>query len=181
MKTLGRRTALLALGGAVAGCGFRPVYAPRSANSDGPQSELATVRIAPMADRGGQLLREELQARFDHGEAVAKHYELVANFNVALDVIGVQQDTSATRLRYVATSSWSLKSLSPSQAVLTSGNARSLDGLNILDQQYFEADMAGETVTRRLANSLADQITVQVAAYFNRTPTPDQTPAPKAG
>jgi LPS-assembly lipoprotein len=172
VKGLGRRTALLALGGAVAGCGFRPIYAPRSNNPDGSQSELATVRIAPMADRAGQLLREELQARFDHGEALAKHYELVASFGLALDVIGVQQDTSATRLRYVGTSSWSLRSLSPSQAVLTSGSARALDGLNILDQQYFEADMAGETVTRRLANTLADQITIQVAAYFNRNPTP---------
>jgi LPS-assembly lipoprotein len=123
-----------------------------------------------MSDRGGQLLRQELQARFDHGEALAKRYELAVAFGLSADVIGIQQDTSATRVRYIGTASWSLKTLGTAPTVLSSGNARSLDGLNILDQQYFEQDLAGETVMRRLAVNLADQVTVQVAAYFARTP-----------
>jgi LPS-assembly lipoprotein len=172
MTGLGRRAVLLSLGGALGGCGFRPVYAPRADRPDGSQSQLATVRIAPTGDRGGQLLREELQARFDHGEALAKRYELSAVFGLTADVIGIQTDTSATRIRYIGTASWSLKTLSPSQVVLTSGNTRSLDGLNIIDQQYFEQDLAGEAATRRLASALADQITIQVAGFFARTPQP---------
>ncbi len=167
---MARRTALLGLGAALGGCGFRPVYAPRSDRPDGSQSQLATIRISPMGERGGQLLRQELQARFDHGEALAKRYELSVAFGLTADVIGIQTDTSATRLRYVGTASWSLKTLGTAPTVLTSGSVRSLDGVNILDQQYFEADLAGETVTRRLARNLADLITVQVAAYFARTP-----------
>ncbi len=170
MTGLGRRATFLGLGSVLGGCGFRPVYGPRSDQPSGAQSQLATIRIAPTSDRGGQLLRQELQARFDHGEALAKRYELVVAFGLTADVIGIQTDTSATRLRYVGSASWSLKTLGTAPSVLTSGNARSLDGLNILDQQYFEMDMAGETVTRRLASNLADQITIQVASYFARTP-----------
>ncbi len=152
------------------GCGFRPMYAPRTDQPSGAQAQLASVRIAPMGDRAGQLLREELQARFDHGEALAKRYELVVGLGLSVDVLGIQTDTSATRLRYVGTANWSLKTVGTAPTVLSSGNVRSLDGLNILDQQYFEQDLVGETVIRRLASNLADQITIQVAAYFARTP-----------
>jgi LPS-assembly lipoprotein len=123
-----------------------------------------------MGDRAGQLLREELQAHFDHGEALAKRYELVVVFGLSADVIGIQTDTSATRIRYVGSANWTLKTLGLTPVVLTSGTTRSLDGVNILDQQYFESDLAGETTTRRIATNLADQITIQVAAYFARTP-----------
>jgi len=167
---LGRRAALLGLGGAVSGCGFHPIYAPRTDQPAGAQAQLAAIRVAPMGDRVGQLVREELQARFDHGEALAKRYELTVGLGLTVDALGIQTDTSVTRLRYVGTASWSLKTVGTAPTVLSSGNARSLDGLNILDQQYFEQDLAGETVIRRLASNLADQITIQVASYFARNP-----------
>ena len=167
---LGRRAALLGLGGALGGCGFHPVYAPRTGQPAGSQAELAAIRVAPLGDRLGQLVREELQARFDHGEALAKRYELAVALGLTVDALGIQTDTSVTRLRYIGTASWSLKTVGTAPTILSSGSARSLDGLNILDQQYFEQDLAGETVMRRVASNLADQITIQLAAYFARTP-----------
>ena len=155
----------------LAGCGFHPVYAPRSGGGGGGQAVLGTIRVAAIGERTGQLLRQELQARLDHGDALAKRYELVANFGLTVDAIGIQTDTSSTRLRYVGTSNWTLRTMGTPGVFVTSGNARSLDGLNILDQQYFEADLAGETVTKRLAANLADQITLALASYFARTPT----------
>ena len=167
----GRRAALTGFVAALSGCGFRPVYAPRDGQPNGAQAQLGTVRVAAIPERTGQLLRQELQARLDHGDALAKRYELVASFGLTVDAIGIQSDTSSSRLRYVGTSSWSLRTMGSPQAIVTSGNARSLDGLNVLDQQYFEADLASETVTRRLAANLADQITLELASYFARTPT----------
>jgi hypothetical protein len=46
-----------------------------------------------------------------------------------------------------------------------------VDGLNIFDAQYFAGDLENEAVTRRLADALADQITIQLAAYFRRRAT----------
>jgi LPS-assembly lipoprotein len=162
---------LLGLGISLSGCGFRPLYAPQPDLPDGAQNQLGKIRVALIPERSGQLVRQELQARLDHGDALAKRYELSVSFSLAADIVGIQQDTSFTRLRYVGTANWTLKSLDPSQAVVTSGLARALDGINVLDQQYFAADMEGEAAQRRIASAVADQITLQLASYFARTPS----------
>ena len=51
---------------------------------------------------------------------------------------------------------------------LARGSARAIDGLNILDQQFFAADLENEAVQRRLAEQIADQIVLQLAAYFRQ-------------
>ena len=56
----------------------------------------------------------------------------------------------------------------PERTTLTSGFARDIDGYNIIDQQYFAADLENQVVTQRIAAALADQITMQLAAYFSR-------------
>ena len=47
-----------------------------------------------------------------------------------------------------------------------------LDGYNIANQQFFAADLDKEAAIRRIAASLADQIVVQVAAYFQGRASP---------
>ena len=165
-----RRAVLMAAAGALAGCGFHPLYAPRDGQGGGAQSQLGSIRVALMPERSGQLVRQALQQRLDRDEGTAKRYELSVAFSLATDAIGIQRDTTVTRLRMIGTANWTLKNLDPSNAIITSGLARSLDGVNVLDQQYFEADLAGETATRRIAEAIADQITLQLASYFTRTP-----------
>ena len=90
---------------------------------------------------------------------------------MAGDSIGIQQDSTATRVREVATATWFLKALDPAQTLVTSGTARAVDGVNVLDQQYFAADLEGETVSRRFAETIANQIALQIASYFSRRET----------
>ena len=40
--------------------------------------------------------------------------------------------------------------------------------MNILDSQYFALDLENEAVQKRVAEALADQIAIQLAAYFRR-------------
>lgn len=167
---LGRRGAMLALGAALSGCGFRPVYMPHDDAAGGAQDQLASVRIAQIGERSGQLLRQELQARMNQSSGVAKKFELLVNFTISTDAVSIQSDSTASRLRSIGSALWTLKTIGLEPKVLATGNARVIDGLNILNQQYFEADLAGETVTRRIATNLADSITLQLAAYFARTP-----------
>jgi hypothetical protein len=42
------------------------------------------------------------------------------------------------------------------------------DGYNVIDQQYFALDMEQEATYRRVMEALADQITQQLAIYFDR-------------
>jgi LPS-assembly lipoprotein len=56
----------------------------------------------------------------------------------------------------------------PQRSVLTQGTAKQLDGYNIINDQFFAADQASDFATKRIAEALADQITLQLALFFNR-------------
>ncbi len=169
-RHLARRTVLLGGGAALAGCGFRPLYMPASSGAPGPAAaEMAAIYVPVAAERPGQLLRQELQQRFEGtGTGTAKRYELVAYISVSADPIAIQRDSSSSRVRLVGSAPWALRVLSLDHAVLAQGTSRILDGYNILNQQYFAADLESEVVIRRVAAALADQITTQVGAFFLR-------------
>ena len=76
-----------------------------------------------------------------------------------------------TRIRLIARGAWTLRAQDPARTTLATGSSRAIDGLNILDQQYFAADLEQEAVQRRLADQIADQIVLQLAAYFRKHAT----------
>jgi LPS-assembly lipoprotein len=163
---------LLALGGTgvLAGCGFEPVYMSTASGRAGPaERELAAVYVNLIPDRPGQELRQDLQERFgsDAG-TVPLRYDLATSFTISGEGIGILPGTITTRIRLIGTARWTLKSRDPGQPVVTSGSARAMDAVNVLDQQYFAADLENEVVQRRLASSVADQIAMQLAVYFRR-------------
>jgi LPS-assembly lipoprotein len=166
------RRAFLALGSgaALAGCGFQPVYMPTASGRPGPsQRELAAINVDLIPDRPGQLLRQALQQRFEGaGDIIARHYDLSVQFWIAGQAIGIQPDTTATRVRLIGRANWSLAAQDPGHTHLTSGSARAADALNNFDSQIFAADLENEAIQKRLAEALADQITLQLAAYFRK-------------
>jgi len=169
-RVVGRRAVLLGGGTALAGCGFRPLYAPAESGAPGPAAaELAAIYVPVASERPGQLLRQELQQRFEGtGTGIAKRYDLVAYISVSAEAIAIQRDSSSSRVRLVGSAPWALRTLSLEHTVLAQGTSRVLDGYNILNQQYFAADLESEVVIRRVASALADQITTQVGAFFLR-------------
>ena len=66
---------------------------------------------------------------------------------------------------------WTLIAQDRGRTRLSRGSAKAVDGLNVIDTQYFMADMENEAVTWRLADALADQIVMQLAAYFRKRAT----------
>jgi LPS-assembly lipoprotein len=166
------RRAFLALGSSAAltACGFQPVYMPTASGQAGPaQRELAAIHVNLMAERPGMLLRQALQERFEgSGPAVAQRYDLTVTYWMAGEIIGVQPDTTVTRVRFVGYANWSLAAQDPARTHLTDGAVRAADALNLLDSQYFAANLEVTTIQKRVAQELADQITVQLAAYFRR-------------
>ena len=155
----------------VSGCGFRPLYSSSGGVAGGEDHDLAMIDVALIPNRSGQLLRQALQERLygTGADAPAKQYVLTVGFGVTGEAISEQEDSSVTRLRQFGSANWTLKRLDPAQSFVASGAARSLDGVNIIDEQYFAADVEGESVARRMADTLADQITLQLAAYFNHS------------
>ena len=167
-----RRRALVLLAALpAAACGFEPVYMPTSSGTPGvAQRDLAAVDVAIIADRPGQELRQELQTRFEgaSGATMPPKYRLGVNYSIAGEVLGIQEDSTATRVRLVARADWTLTGPDGAGPPLTHGRARGFDAVNLFDQQYFASDLGVEQAQKRLAKTVADQITMELAAYFRR-------------
>ena len=169
-RGLSRRSALsLGACATVTGCGFQPIYMRTASGEPGPaQRDLAAVNVAIIPDRPGQLLRQALQERFgsDAGDTPAR-YKLAVAYSVAGQATNILQSSIPTRVRMIGTANWTLTGVDGTPTV-TSGTAKAVDGFDILDQQYFAADLSTEQTQKRLASALADQITVQLAVFFRR-------------
>jgi LPS-assembly lipoprotein len=154
----------------LSGCGFQPVYMPTASGKAGvAQRELAAIRVDLIPDRPGQLLRQALQERLQlSDDGTPAQYNLSVSFGISGEGIAIQPDSTVTRIRSIGSANWTLIALDPGQTRLTSGCARAVDGLNLFDAQYFAADLENESVTRRLAKEVADQITLQLAAFFRK-------------
>jgi LPS-assembly lipoprotein len=156
---------------ALPGCGLHPLYATNDSGPGPARAGLGLISVAIIPSRPGQLLRQALQARFDHGDAPSvKRYDLAVSFGVSGEGIGLQQDNTVTRIRFIGDAKWTLSARDVSRGTVTSGSARSVDGLNTFDQQYFAEDIETETVQRRISEAVADQITEQLALYFAQHP-----------
>ena len=158
--------ALLPLGA----CGFHPLYGSAPDGTAGPTAtSLSQISVALIPERTGQLLRQALQERFErNGVPVAHRYDLTVSFGISGDAIALQPDTSNARVRFVGTAVYQLRAQDATRTLLTSGTARSVDGMNVFESQLFAADMETEVVERRIAQAVADDITAQLAVYFDR-------------
>ena len=155
-------------------CGFRPLYGPITA-ADGSEAdleaELAAVRIGPLYERTGQLLRRSLQRRMEESvPGTPARYLLNVSFDLGAEVLGYRQDGTPTRIRFTVTGSWNLNTLAvPSQRLAASGIPyRTLDSFNIPDLQFFSADTSRDAALVRLMDDLSDEVARQVAMALRR-------------
>jgi LPS-assembly lipoprotein len=172
MDTAGieRRRVMAMLGASMlAGCGFRPVYAPPAPGEESAAAAaLAQIKVGLIPERSGQLLRLALQERFERaGLAVAQKFDLAVSLGINVDSIAIRTDSSATWVRVVGTANYSLVAQDPGRATVTSGTARSVDGYNNYVNQYFAATTDSDAAQRRVTESLADQIALQLASFFS--------------
>jgi LPS-assembly lipoprotein len=152
---------------ATAGCGWHAVYGGATAASPAVSGSLAAISVDSIPDRAGQLLQEALQARLAGSADEASRYALHASFQINSDALGIQQDSSVTRIRFVGIASYTLTALAD-RRTLTSGTARAVDGLDIANQQFFAQDLEQDAITRRLAQALAAQVALQLAVFFQQ-------------
>ena len=158
-------SALLAL----AGCGFTPLYGGDA--GQGASARLDEVAVENIPERTGQMLRMSLETQLHAAGAPSTElYALQVNYAIVTTDIGVLQDSATTRSRLNATASWSLAPIGDPGHPLITGTATGADALNIIDEQYFAQDMETDTLNQHLADTVAAQITSQIAAWFRAHP-----------
>ena len=148
-------------------CGFRPLYGGVGA----PAARMAMIYVEIIPNRPGQLLRQALQTRLEGASSgIAKQYTLAVGYSETVQGVSIQSDNSTTRSRSIGTAIWSLHPVGNTSVQIAGGTVRTLDGYNILDEQFFYSDLSEEAAQRRLAENLADQIVTGLALYFDRHP-----------
>lgn len=162
-----RRGWLLAIVPTLGGCGFQPLYG--TSQGDRVVSErLGEIQVGLIPERSGQLLRQALVSRLERdGAKVAKRFDLLVQLSLTADPNAIQLDNSASRVRLIGIATWMLVAQDAQKTTVASGSARELDGYNIVNQQFFSAELASSAVQRRMMDALADQITIQIAIYIN--------------
>jgi len=150
------------------GCGFRPVYAP-----PGQPSVIGEVYIDIIPNRSGQLLRQALQAQLDGPEEQPAHgYELSVAYGVTGQAVGMVHNNTTDRSQTIGTANWTLRKAGAGSfgATITSGLAHAADGADLIDGQFYYSDLNSEAIQERMATNLANQIVLQLAAYFREHP-----------
>ena len=150
---------------AVAGCGFRPVYAPAKSGEAGSVDQLATVRIEPLRDRAGQqlhnFLRDELNPK---GQPINPDFKLQVELSQRVETLAFRQDETATRANIIINSAFVLRAAEDDR-VLYSGRLSSIQSYNILDEQY-PTDISAADALRRGLRELSQDIKLRLAVYF---------------
>jgi len=154
---------------ALAGCGFSPLYGGNAGQS--ASARLDQVAVNNIPERPGQMLRISLQTQLHtDGTPTSEIYALNVSYSIATSDVGMLQDSATTRSRVQGTAIWSLAPIGDPSHPLTTGTATALDAANIIDQQYFALDLENDTLNQHLADTVAAQITTQLAAWFRAHP-----------
>lgn len=165
------RLTAVVLSAALAGCGFRPLYAP-SAQAPGAAG-FSTVYVAQVRDRVGQQFRNDLIDMISpKGEPENPAYILRASLSESLEELAVQKSAAATRGNVNMTVTFSLDKVGG--GTVMSGSAVSIGSYNILDSEYATMK-ALETVRARTVRQLAENVRVRLGVYFHRS---QEAPAP---
>lgn len=146
----------------MAGC-FRPLYAEAPTGGTSVQAALAAVDVAPVPDRMGHYLRQELMFELDgSGNPPPKTYRLKVNMstNIATALVDSYQRADSATLQGTAT--YELVTISDNKKV-AEGRAVSSTSYDRSSQRYATVRAARDAEIR-LAKVLAEQIRVRIAA-----------------
>jgi LPS-assembly lipoprotein len=158
-----RRIAALALTLALAGCQLAPIYAGGSRGV--AATTLSDIAIAPVPDRAGFLLREELVRRI--GERSAGRYRLEIALDDQITGFGLRGGSAVTRERRTLRARYRLVDTT-TDAVVLDAAAGSDAGIDVVASSEFAVVAAEQSALERLTVELADQIAARLALWARR-------------
>jgi LPS-assembly lipoprotein len=144
------------------GCGFHPLYGQASFD---PQlrEELAEIRVDPLFDRQGQLLRNALLTDLNPaGEPAKPRYHLAVALAVTESQQALQTDQTATRdvLYYNI-----LFRLYEGSTAITAGTFHQVFSYDFLQEHYANVTAAAD-IQQRAATAISAEIRNRLAIYF---------------
>jgi LPS-assembly lipoprotein len=152
---------------ALAGCQLSPIYA--GGDRGVAATTLSDIMIAPIPDRAGFLLREELVRRI--GEPQTARYRLEVQLDDQITGFGLRGGTAVSRERRTLRARYRLIDTT-TDAVVLDAAAGSDAGIDVVASSEFAVVAAEQSALERLAVELADQITARVALWSRQRNEP---------
>jgi LPS-assembly lipoprotein len=160
----------------LAGCGFHPLYGE---NAIDPKiaEEMASIRVDPIKDRQGQLIRNALvTALTPHGEPYQTRYHLQVLLLLTEGQEAISADTTSTRdVQNIAVT----YRLYEGETAVAAGTFTQVYSFNFLQQHYSNV-AALDDVRRHAGEDVAEEIHNRLANYFtaakNHTVAPNPPP-----
>lgn len=171
----GRRRVLMACAGMLllGGCGFHPVYGSRGDGS-GPRGSvarhLAAVEVGLIADRIGQMLRNELMTQLHYaGTDEVPLYQLEVQVTEQEEQLSVERDATSTRANLRVTALFTLVQINDSQILLRGSlNAVNSFAIQRTTEAVYSTIVAREDARRRGVRTVADKIVNRIALLFGQ-------------
>ena len=164
MRTLRAAALAIALSATLSGCGLQPMYAGGS--SAAVAQSVAAVDVPPIPGRGGWLLRNALQERFQAAGEVTPAYRLDVRIDDALEALGVLNDDTISRERRILRTRYQLIDLATGE-ILLDATAGSDAGIDVVSSEY--ATIAAEqTALENLSKEVAERMATQVALTLRK-------------
>lgn len=155
---------------ALTACGFRPLYGDRGVQSGSVKADMSGVRIEPISNRAGQILRNRLIDQMTPaGQPTEAAYRLTIRLTENKVPLGIRKDETATRANMIQTAFYTLQEMA-TNVVVDRGTVQSTTSYNIVNSD-FGTIMAERDARTRGVDQIADSVTLRVALYFNRRET----------
>jgi LPS-assembly lipoprotein len=172
---------LLLLPMTVGGCGFKPLYGEQDGQTN-ISAEMKEIYVDNIPERLGQQVRLALQESMAQDGPEDPHkYRLQVSPQVSAEAIDIHNDNTTGRQRLVGRAHWVLFSVEATPRLLAQGDTTTMDGFTSTYEQYFALTLNSETAYGRVAQTLASQITQQVATWLRTgsNPLTQQPQGPK--
>lgn len=172
---------------ALSACGFQPLYGQRGMSGGNVVDEFAQVRIAPIAERAGQMLYNELRDRLNpRGKPANPRFLLAITLVETRQELAYRGDETATRANMDLVATYVLRRAvaegdGGENQVVTEGVARITTSYDILESQ-FATIVSIDDARARAVRTLSDDIQARLATALSAHATTGRVSgAPPAG
>lgn len=154
---------IVLLTAAISGCGFEPLMG-RSAHPQ-VQANLERIRVAPIGDRSGQILRNYLlDALTPRGLQGSELYTLSIHLSEPRREVSIRRDDTVSRIAYTASASFQLVDRSRRRPIFN-GSATSETTYEVTSSEF--ATLASQASARdRALQEVSAEIRAQLATFF---------------
>lgn len=148
----------------LAGCGFEPLH--RSTAQGSAAETLAAIRVEPIADRSGQVLRNLLLDRLSPRGAPARpEYQLRVRLQEPRQTLALRRDDVISRMGYSASASFDLFDASGRRVF--AGTSNYATDYEITNSE-FATLVSAQNARDRVLELVGDDIRNQLAAFLTK-------------